>query len=182
MRLYALPFLVFLLSCAPRPPEHPRPAGTVVSMVFYETVVDQESIRKGLESYYRGYDVEFDFAYDVGAGLNVIFTDDTPQQWHLPPQAAGMAPEVCSRPAVGIGLALQCALNPAYCAYSGSHELAHLLGLEHVEGNDVMGETIRLGRRFEDLDLPTIQGRCRKTQNSAAMLRRALGPAPGPRP
>jgi hypothetical protein len=75
-----------------------------------------------------------------------------------------------------------CSRNEEICSYSGSHELAHLLGLEHVAGDDLMAAEYKHGLRFTDHELPTEQHICRDKQNSMATLRTALGPAPGQRP
>ena len=174
--------LLFLASCAPLPPAaHPRPASNVVAVVFYHTAVHQQVVLDGLADMYRGFDVDFDFAYDLGPKFTLIVTDEPPEAWKVTePTAVGAAPLNCHGAAGGVALSFYCSRDEDTCYRSGAHEIGHvMIGLEHVVGDtDLMGTQYKPGAHFTDQELPTLLGICRGRQNSISMLRAVLGSAP----
>jgi hypothetical protein len=90
---------------------------------------------------------------------------------------AGLAPVTCEPLVAGTAWALSCGESAEQCAAIIAQEHAHLLGLEHTtRPRDIMFTPVcERCAGFDNSDSTVVNGRCRRTQNSFALVAQALG-------
>jgi hypothetical protein len=137
----------------------------------------QAAVQVHLARWYERFNVHFtvvappsDVAHDT-----IIITGEG--DW-CGPVAGGLAPVTCEALAAGTAWAFTCGESAHTCAAVIAQEHAHLLGLEHTDSPaDVMSNPVSaLCLGFEDRDNVVVAGRCRRRQNSFALMRERLGP------
>ncbi len=193
----AVGLLFLLASCAPGV-TRTCTTKTNVYLAFSSdwncALASRETCQRQIASYlgrtFARYDVSFWTVEDPARvdGITVFFETDEPDLWGLPHLTVGRSVAQCAPKTrdgliTGTSVIFHCGDHPSrgtlYCAGVVAHEIGHIVGLEHVAGDDLMNAIPLVGYTFGRYDAPTTEGRCRITQNDSELLWAAFGEAPG---
>jgi hypothetical protein len=153
---------------------HTPPAYTCA---FAASPVDcQAAVQVHLARWYERFDVHFTVVPPPSSVPHDTLVITSNGDW-CGPVPGGLAPATCEALAAGTAWAFDCGESAQTCAAVIAQEHAHLLGLEHTDSpSDVMFNPVSaICRGFEDSDNGVVAGRCRRRQNSFALMRERLG-------